>query len=126
MQQPSVAITKVYDVLLVTMQPDLDATQLQQLNTLLGKRVSQDQPIAVVLDFSTVFMLSMSEYQRIQAMLLSLRLLGPQVAITNLCSEIVIYMAEMDAKRSSIQFFLNLDDAMEAFAPANDQGHDRR
>lgn len=125
-QETGVAITKVHGVLLVTMQPDLDTAQMQQLTGLLGERVTEDKPSAVVLDFSTVSLLSLSEYQRIQAMLLSLRLLGPRVAISSLCSEIVIYMAEMNANCSEIQFFLNLDDALQALAPIGGRRHGHR
>jgi len=92
-----IAITTVNRVLLVTMQPDLDEAQLQQLNGLLGARAMQEQPNAIVLDFSTVALLSLREFRRICSMLLALRLLGAQVAISNLCSEIVIYLAERDA-----------------------------
>ncbi|MEB3184109.1 MAG: hypothetical protein VKN15_06940 [Cyanobacteriota bacterium] len=122
-KESGVAITKVHRVLLVTMQPDLDDAQLQHLNILLGERVTEEKPIAVVLDFSTVELLSLSEYERIHAMLLALRLLGAQVGISSLCSEIVIYLAEVDAASPEIRFFLSLEDAMHYFAPEGDRSH---
>ncbi|MFY8148112.1 MAG: hypothetical protein ACOVNL_02705 [Prochlorococcaceae cyanobacterium] len=112
-------------MLLVTMQPDLDADQFRDLSILLGERVIRERPNAVVLDFSTVELLSQSEVERIYSMLLSLHLLGPHVAISNLCTEIVLYLAEADAIHPEIRFFLSLEDAMRRYATAGALQHAR-
>jgi anti-anti-sigma regulatory factor len=120
-----ISITKVHSMLLVTMQPDLDAIQLRDLSILLGNRVTQERPNAVVLDFSTVELLGQSEVERIYSMLLSLHLLGPHVAITNLCSEIVLYLAETDAIHPEIRFFLSIEDAMRHYTSSGAIKHAR-
>jgi anti-anti-sigma regulatory factor len=120
-----ISITKVNSMLLVTMQPDLDADQFRDLSILLGERVIRERPNAVVLDFSTVELLSQSEVERIYSMLLSLHLLGPHVAISNLCTEIVLYLAEADAIHPEIRFFLSLEDAMRRYATAGALQHAR-
>ncbi len=120
-----ISITKVQGILLVTMQPDLDSDQFRDLTTLLGEKVAKDRPKAVVLDFSTVQLLSHSEYERIYSMLLSLHLLGPQVAISNLCREVVLYLAESEAIHPEIRFFLGIEDAMQHFSAEGASSHGR-
>lgn len=124
-QNSGISITKVQGILLVTMQPDLDSDQFQDLTTLLGEKVAKDRPKAVVLDFSTVQLLSHSEYERIYSMLLSLHLLGPQVAISNLCREVVLYLAESEAIHPEIRFFLGIEDAMHYFSAEGASSHGR-
>jgi len=124
-QNSGISITKVQGMLLVTMQPDLDSDQFQDLNTLLGEKVAKERPKAVVLDFSTVQLLSHSEYERIYSMLLSLHLLGPHVAISNLCHEVVLYLAESESIHPEISFFLGIEDAMEHFSTERTSKHAR-
>lgn len=120
-QDTGIAITTVDRVLVVTMQPDLDDGQLHQLSCLLGARVTAEKPVAVVLDFSTVALLSFREFKRIHSMLLALRLLGARVAMSNLCSEIVIYLTELDVKYPEINFFQSLQNAVQHYTV--DGGH---
>jgi anti-anti-sigma regulatory factor len=124
-QNPGISITTMQGMLLVTMQPDLDSDQFRDLNTLLGEKVARDRPKAVVLDFSTVQLLSHSEYERIYAMLLSLHLLGPKVAISNLSREVVLYLAESEVIHPEIRFFLSIEDAMQHFSTEGGRQHAR-
>lgn len=110
--ESSIAVARVRNILLVTMQPDLNAAELHDLSQKLASMVGDANPLAVVLDFSTVELLSFAEFERIRSMLLSLHLLGPSVAIVSLSCEIVIYLAEYETTSSEIQFFLGLDEAM--------------
>jgi anti-anti-sigma regulatory factor len=111
----SIAITRVQKNLIVTMQPDLDSRQFHLLSGRLGEQVEKEKTLAVILDFSTVDLLSLTEFERIRSLLLSLNLLGSEVAIASLCTTIVVYLAEADVVASEIHFFLCLDEAIKFF-----------
>ncbi|MBF0320306.1 MAG: hypothetical protein HQL01_10950 [Nitrospirae bacterium] len=75
--------------------------------------ISKTNIKAVILDFSAVDVINLSEFNRARTFLDSARLLGTDTAIVSLSAGIVVYLTEVQAETGRINYFLGLDEALQ-------------
>ncbi|MBF0336708.1 MAG: hypothetical protein HQL05_02655 [Nitrospirae bacterium] len=110
-----VAITKTKGVIVVTMQPDLDEEGFDTMCKVVLELTAKTKIKAVVLDFSAVDVLNLLEFQSVKAFLASVRLLGAKTAIVSLKAGSVVYLTEVQAETEGINYFFDLDEALQRF-----------
>ena len=111
----AMAITRTRGVLVVTMQPDLDRKRFDRLRVAAMERASRERIETVVLDFSAVDVLSLTEFERARHFLTAMRLLGHEVAMVSLAPSVVLYLTEVQADTDGVHYFRGLDEALQRF-----------
>ncbi|KWT92814.1 hypothetical protein [Candidatus Magnetominusculus xianensis] len=110
-----VAITKTQGVIVVTMHPDLDTDDFNAMCEAVLTQIVKSDIKAVILDFSAVDVLNLTEFNRARAFLNSVYLLGAETAIVSLSAGIVVYLTEVQAETQGTNYFFGLDEALQRF-----------
>ena len=111
----NIAITATQGVLVVTMQADMGSRQLESMRQAVLDRITSGKFNALVLDFSAIDVMDLTEYNRIRKLLASVRLLGAQTAIVSLAVGVVLYLTDVQADTDGIECYLGLDDALQIY-----------
>lgn len=114
----SIALTPIRGVLVATLPPDLEATRFDHLRQRVLQAVAGNTVRALVLDFSAVDLLGLTEFERARALLRAARLLGTAGAMVSLSPALVLYLTEVQADTAGVTFFFGLDEALEHFTAA--------
>ncbi|MEO5360574.1 MAG: hypothetical protein H7843_09005 [Nitrospirota bacterium] len=110
-----IAITKTQGVIVVTMHPDLDTDDFNTMCEAVLTQIVKSDIKAVILDFSAVDVLNLTEFNRARAFLNSVYLLGAETAIVSLSAGIVVYLTEVQAETQGTNYFFGLDEALQRF-----------
>ncbi|MEG3639202.1 STAS domain-containing protein [Magnetococcus sp. PR-3] len=113
-----IAVTKVQDILVVTMQADLDSNHFEAMCHDILEQMRHQKVEAVVVDFSAVDVMSLSEFDRLRRFFDTVHLLKAQPAIVSLSAGVVLYLVEAGAHTEGIHFFFGLDEALQKFQKA--------
>ena len=120
-----VAITNTEGVIVVTMHPDMEEKSFDTLRKAVLKRVAKTNIRAVVLDFSSVDVMNLLEFDRTRAFLAAVRFLGAETAIVSLSVGVVLYLTEVHAETGTggINYFFGLDEALQRFGKGESSCH---
>lgn len=109
------AITSTNGVIVVTMQADMDAASFESMQKAVLARVARTTTTALVLDFSAVDVMNLTEFNRTRRFLSAVRLLGVEAAVVSLSAGIVLYLAEVQAETDGISYYNGLDEALQRY-----------